>query len=145
MSRRKYVEKVPDTDSCTAWKTEVRAKRRKFSTEFVSPKGGAWMYSADPFVDNVLRWIKEGASIECRTCGSLVYTLLTEDIVSGNLCNVLCMCLLHSTAPRTEPINRGCPASSGNPLRNYYPMTSTWVQALDKTDYVKLASQVSAR
>ena len=90
MSRRKFVGEVPDSDSHTAWKNEVRAKRRKFATEFVSRKGGTWMYSAGPFVDNVLRWIKDGASIECRTCGSLVYTLLTEDIVSKNQFPISC-------------------------------------------------------
>ena len=90
ISRHKFMGEVRDADSYGVWQTEVRAKKRKFASEYVSPSGGTWMYSVDTFVDNVLQWIKKGASIECRSCGSLVYTSLTEHIVSKNIFPTTC-------------------------------------------------------
>ena len=81
---------VSRADSHSVWQTEARAKKRKFASEYVSPSGGTWMYSADTFVDNVLQWIKNGASLECRSCGSLVHTSLTEHIVSENIFPTTC-------------------------------------------------------
>ena len=69
-------------DAYGAWQTEMRCKRRKYAEEHIRRAGGSWMYSSDPIVDNTLHWIKDGAFIECQSCGSLVQQSLNEHVVS---------------------------------------------------------------